>query len=261
MGTLFSSPQSRVAFTNQTFAHGLNRLLSKITLTDGSYRAASSASFRSGAPVMLNSSGEVVISDGKACIGIAMADKMTLGSAAVVDEEISFDSVGDTAQLTGQNSVTEVRISSGTNGSGTIYTGGGTAYSVSTSGVVTHVGTIPSDGTVVYASYRYSLVEADYEFEGKNFWNSNDEVTIQDGRVAVALAPALIFTTEFETDLGTDLLPWATTGLGSNVYINASGLFTTDNAINKCVGHVIQVPTADQPFLGFQFTGVTVANT
>lgn len=258
MGTLFSSPQSRVAFTNQTFAHGLNRLLSKITLTDGSYRAASSASFRSGAPVMLNSSGEVVISDGKACIGIAMADKMTLGSAVVVDEEISFDSVGDTAQLTGQNSVTEVRISSGTNGSGDIYTGGGTDYSVSASGVVTHVGTIPSDGTVVYASYRYSLVEADYEFEGKNFWNSNDSVTIQDGRVAVALAPALIFTTEFETDVAE---PYATTGLGSNIYINSSGLFTTTVGSNKLVGHVIQVPTADQPFLGFQFHNTVTANT
>lgn len=259
MGTLFSSPQSRVAFTNQTFAHGLNRLLSKITLTDGSYRAASSASFRSGAPVMLNSSGEVVISDGKACIGIAMADKMTLGSAVVVDEEISFDSVGDTAQLTGQNSVTELRLSSGPNGSGTIYTESGPdQYDVTSGGLVTHVATIPTDGTVVYATYRYALVEADYEFEGKNFWNSNDEVTIQDGRVAVALAPALIFTTEFETDVAT---PYATTGLGSNIYINSSGLFTTTVGSNKLVGHVIQVPTADQPFLGFQFHNTVTANT
>ena len=107
-------------------------------------------------------------------------------------------------------------------------------------------------------SYRYSLVEADYEFEGKNFWNSNDSVTIQDGRVAVALAPALIFTTEFETDVAE---PYATTGLGSNIYINSSGLFTTTVGSNKLVGHVIQVPTADQPFLGFQFHNTVTANT
>lgn len=261
MGTLFSSPQTRAAFTGQTFDHGLNRLLSKITLTDGNVRAADSASFRAGAPLMLNASGEAVISDGTACIGVAMANKMTLGSAVVIDEEVSFSALGDTVQLTGRNSVTEVVVRSGAAGTGTVYTdgaGGGDDYTVTSGGVLTATAVtsdIPLD-TIVYVSYRYSLVQSDYQFEGQNFWNSLDDVTIQDNRVAVALAPAIIFTTEFETDVA-----YTTTGATSNVYINSSGLFTTTIGSNKLVGHVIQVPTADVPFLGFAFHNTITANT
>jgi hypothetical protein len=54
---------------------------------------------------------------------------------------------------------------------------------------------------------------------------------------------------------------YALTGAGKNLYCGGGvtpalkGLFTTDSAEGEFVGHVIQVPTADDPFLGVRLGG------
>lgn len=209
---------------------------------------------------MLNSSGEVVISDGTAVLGVAKWSKVSLGLAIVVDEEIEFAVAGETVTLAHPN-VSNLQVRSAAGFAGAAYAAGGADYTLNaTNGTITHVaagggGTIPL-ATTVYVSYGWSLTEADYAFEGKNFWNSNDYVSIQDYRIAVIQPPAMLYTAEYDTDQ-----VYALSGANSNLYVNASGQFTTVAGGSKLVGHVVQIPSAKDPFLGMEFHGTLVANT
>lgn len=259
MGHPFSAPQRLSRTHNQTFPHGLDRDRSVIDSTLGTYRAATSASFRSGAPVMLNSSGEVVLADVTQCIGVAMANKMTLGSTVVVDEEVTFGTAGAAVQLRGTNSVSEVMVRSAADFGGSAYTVT-TDYTVTSGGLLTHVALGGIDeAEPVYVTYRYALVELDYQLEGKNFQNSLDDVTYQDNRIAVAHPgqDVIVFTTEFETDVA-----YALTGATSNIYVNSSGLFTSSSGGSaRLVGTVFQVPEAGDEWLGIRFRGSALVNT
>ena len=92
--------------------------------------------------------------------------------------------------------------------------------------------------------------------QGKNFWNTNDEVSQADGRCAVITDAELIFTTQYDTSK-----VYALTGAGSNLYSSVAqpGLFTSDSASSaKFIGRVFQVPTAADPFLGLRLQKGTV---
>lgn len=250
MGTLFSNSAKRAAFRNQVHPAGLDRLRSQIDRNVGVEKAASSTSFRAGSPLMFNTSRELVLADASGVYGIAMANKISLGRSIVIDEEVNFGTADATVDLAHAN-VGSVVVRSAVEGGGTTYTVT-TDYTVnSTNGTVTHVnaGSI-DEAEPVYVSYSWSLTEDDYKFEGKNFWNQMDDVTIQDGRIAVVLPPAQIFTTEFAPNV-----VYSLSGANSNVYINASGLFTSASGSARLVGAVISVPTNDDPFLGIEFRG------
>lgn len=261
MATLFSAPQKRAAFDEKLFPSGLDRKRSDITRMKGVWRADSAASWRSGAPVMLASDNEIVLSDGTAILGVAAWPKMSLGKSLIVDVPVTLNSTTATSVLSppathGPISNVSVR-SAAMEDAGTLYTLT-TDYTVSAgNATVARAGAgAITDGQTVYVTYTFDLVESDYEFEGKNFWNSNDWVTIQDGRIAVVEAPADIFTTEYDTRRDYTL-----TGATSNIYVNSSGLFTSTSGSDKLVGYCINVPSAGDPYLGIKLIGQVVANT
>lgn len=249
----------RNAFNTRQFPAGLNlKKMHGPREESGNWQAASSASFRAGAPVMLNSDGEVVIfnaANGSSLLGVAKWDKVSLGRSVVIDEEVLFGEDLATVDLAHANLVSaSVAVRSAVEGGGTEYTVT-TDYTINaTNGTITHVGTIDSS-LPVYVSYTYELTESDYRFQGKNFFNSNDFVTNQDRRIVVIQPPCEIFTTEFDT-----AEVYTLTGATSNVYANSSGLFTSSSSSAKLCGKVIQVPTATDPYLGFRFIGQVAAN-
>jgi hypothetical protein len=112
----------------------------------------------------------------------------------------------------------------------------------------------------VYATYTYELTSQDIEFQGRNFWNQLDEVSVADGRITVITDAAFLFTSMYDTSR-----VYTLTGTGKNLYCGGgvtpalAGYFTNDNAEGEFVGHVIQVPTADDPFLGVRLGGNPVA--
>lgn len=247
----------RGSFQTQLYPAGLDLNRSDINRALGVWKAASGATFRAGSPVMLNSSGEVVLSDGTAILGIAKWDKMTLGKSVIVDEVVNFGTSDATVTLKHPN-ISNVQVRSATGFGGTLYTIT-TDYTLNTTnGTITHV---ESGGNIdetepVYVTYTWDLVAADYDFQGRNFWNQLDYVTVQDGRIAVIQPPGQIFTTEYDTDQA-----YALTGANSNIYVNSAGQFTSVVGSNKLVGYVIHVPSAGDPFLGFEFKGTVTANT
>jgi hypothetical protein len=109
----------------------------------------------------------------------------------------------------------------------------------------------------VYATYTYQLAERDLDFQGRNFWNFTDDVTIQDGRITVITDAAVLFTSMYDTSRD----DYSLIGAGKNLYCGGgvtaalAGLFTTDSAEGEFVGCVLQVPTSDDPFLGVRLGG------
>lgn len=270
MGTLIGNPAKRASFQQQLFPAGLDLNRSEIHRALGVWKAAATASFRAGQAVMLNSSGEVIVSDGTSILGIAKWDMVSVKRATVIDQPIVFGVAGATKKLkpkiVGSAAANSVRVNSAVAGGGTAYTdtnngAGGDDFTVDyTTGDIVHIaagsnGDIDPTATV-YASYAYELTESDLLLEGKNFWQSTDYVSIQDGRITVIEAPAQIFTTEYDTSK-----TYALTGANSNIYVNASGQFTSTVGSNKLVGRCISVPSAADPFLGVNFFGQVVANT
>lgn len=261
MATTGTNGNKLGAFQTQLYPSGLDlHRMPNISRQLGTWRAASTASFRAGSAVMLNSSGEVVAFDaanGSSLLGIAKWSKVTLGRAVVIDEAITFGANDATKSLK-HSSVTNVVVRSAVAGGGTTYTVT-TDYTVdATAGTITHVsGGAPISITApTYVSYTWSLTEEDYQLEGKNFWQSNDYVTIQDGRIAVIQPPCgPVFTTEYATNV-----VYSLSGANSNVYANSSGIFTSSSSSTKLCGKVISVPTAADPYLGFDLIGQVAAN-
>lgn len=257
MGTLIGNPAKRASFQQQLFPAGMDLNRSEIHRALGVWKANSGTSFRAGSPVMLNSSGEVVLSDATSVLGVAKWDKITTKRTVVSDFPVVFGTSGATKNL-------KPNIVSGSLQVRSAVEGGGSAFTVTTdytvnlvNGTITHVGGGGITATnTVYVTYARSLTEDELQLEGKNFWQSLDYVTIQDGRIAIIEAPAQIFTTEWDT-----AQVYALAGSNSNVYVNSSGLFTSVSSGAKLVGRCINVPSASDPFLGIDFFGQVVANT
>lgn len=236
------------AFMNRVFPEGLDLGRCQINEALGVFVADPSNTFRAGSLVMQNASGLIVPSDGTNVLGVAKWNHTTTMLSAVVDEPIVL--TGSTASNMAHPLVSNVRVS---------LTASGTALSASTDYTlnatngtlarVTATTTIPSGGTV-YASYTFQVAEADLlQMQGKNFWNSLDEVSQADNRVTVITDATLLFTTQYDTSQ-----LYTITGATSNVYAGTSGtagLFTSATG-GKLVGRVFQAPTASDPFLGIR---------
>lgn len=259
MSTLFSTPQKRAAFDTRVHAQGLDKNRCDTTRMKGIWRASDAAQFRQGAPVMLDSTGQVVLADGtKSVLGAAAWGKVSLGQSAVIDYPVTLPGTTTVSVLSGVSHapIANVKVSATAGGAPIAATSN---YTLSTANAtLTRIGGAISDGQTVYVSYTYELVESDYLFEGKNFWASNDYVTIQDNRIAVIEAPADIFTMEYDPAA---TVPYALTGAGSNIYVTSAGVFSTASAGSAHhVGYCINVPTNADPYLGIRFIGQTGAN-
>ena len=242
------------AFQVSSRAIGIDLKRSKINTNLGHYVANASTSFRAGMLVQLNSSQEIVICDGTEPFGFAKYTKANTLYANVVAERIQLNATTATnlahANLWVPGATGGVRVTDDTGV--TVYTET-TDYTVNyTNGQVTRValGAI-GDGDYVRVDYQYQVTENELKFEGRNFWNFTDDVTIQGDKITVINDWSIIFTTQYDpsqTYAVNDALTAGTSGA------TKSGLVTKGGA-GAFIGNVYQVPTADDPFLGVRYVG------
>lgn len=247
------------AFMNRVFPEGLDLGRCQIKEALGVYVADPATTFRAGMIVMQNASGLVLPSDGVNVLGVAKWNHATTMLSAAVDEAVVL--TGTTASNLKHPLVSNVRVASALKGTGTVYVLT-TDYTVNTTnGTVTrNGGGAIGSGSTVYISYTFQVSESDLlQLQGKNFWNSLDEVSQADGRCAVITDSELLYTTQYDTTR-----VYALTGASSNLYASVAlpGLFTTDTASSaKFVGRVFQVPTAADPFLGVRMVKTPLIGT
>jgi len=250
------------AFQTQAYPTGLDRHRCKLGVQLGTWKAGNSATFREGAPVMLNSAGEVVLFDaanGSTLLGVALAGKDSTQYSIVIDEAVTFGTSTALKTLDHPNiSASSLVVRSAVEGGGTVYTIT-TDYTVNlTNGTITHVEAGIDEEAPVYVSYKWQLLESAYASSmGRPFHLSNDAVTYAGGALAVAQGAGgvKIFTMEYDADQ-----IYSLTGATSNVYANTGGLFTSAASSAKLCGKVTKVPSNSDPFLGIDFIGQVAAN-
>lgn len=239
---------------------------SQVQHTFGHWLANTAASFRAGMLVQLNASQEVIVCDGTEPIGFARYDKATALYETVVDEYIQLNGTTATnlahANLldpTGAAPSDALTVASAAQGGGTVYTEGAAAdYTVSTTnGTVTRVagGTI-TDGQYVYVTYMYQMTVAQIQRNGTSFTNATDVVTQWGEKVSVASGPGIVFTTAYDPNVQYTInkaLHAGTTGNG------IAGLVTDSTHGTAFIGNVMQIPSADDPYLGIKYIGGMVS--
>lgn len=250
------SPQVE-AFQVSSRAIGIDLKRSVINRNLGTYVANASATFRAGMLVQLNSSQEVIVCDGTEPFGFAKYTKANTLYANVVGERIQLNGVVatnlDHASLWVPGATGGIRVTDAATGL-TVYTeGAGSDYVVNyTNGQVTRsAGSTITDGQYVLVDYQYLVTEQELKYEGRNFWNLTDDVTIQGDKITVINDWSIIFTTQYDpsqTYAVNDALTAGTSGT------TKSGLVTKGGA-GAFIGNVFQVPTADDPFLGVRYVG------
>lgn len=250
------------AFQNDPFAVGLDLGRSVLGKALGVWQADPTATFRQGQMVKRAASGLIIPADGADVMGVAKWTKALSFLGAVVDQPLTLN--GTIASSLGKGNVSNVRVQSQPLGAGTTFAeGGGNDYIlVAAAGTIARdpASTI-ADGATVFVTYTFALQESDLEFQGRNFFNFVDDVSITNagpsgsgGQITVIQDWSLIFGTQYDTSrvyaVNDDLhCGGATPAL--------AGLFTNNNGEGQLVGKVIQVPTASDPFLGAEIRGNT----
>jgi hypothetical protein len=262
MGSLTNVPQNFAAFQNQIFPNGLDLGRCTIQQDIGAYYAAPGAVFQQGSLVALDSVTQMVVPFTGAgtstfLLGVVKWAKAPSINAAVADEPVTF-TVGaapQTATLKHPN-VANVALNSAPQMGGTLFIGdspgAGTDYTVNTTnGIITTVAagalTPTLANNVYYATYTWTLSAADlYQFQGLNFWNFTDNVSIQDNRVTVITDWSMLFTTQYDTAVEYTI--------GQQLVATSGGLFGTAASVGTVaganVGRVFQLPGVNDPFLG-----------
>lgn len=251
MGSLTGDAGRLAAFTGQPFPNGLDLARCVIQQDLGVFVANPVKYFRAGMLVTKGASG-IEAAAGVKVLGVAKWNKPNgklLG--AVVDEPVVF-SVLDAAVPLKHANVSNVQVKTAAGNAGKITTAD-TDYTLNaTNGTVAAKTGGDDFGDVdppltAYVSYTYELTEAELDFQGRNFWNFLDDVTIQDGHITVITDWSIIFTTQYDTSKNYTE--------GETLYCGKSattiGLFTNVNE-GSCdvVGKVLQVPSATDPYLG-----------
>lgn len=245
---------------------GIDLKRSSIGKNLGTYVVNESTTFRAGMLVQLNAAQEIVVCDGTVPMGFAKYDKTTSLYETVVDEYIQLNAL-DLTNLANANLWTGlgvnkgIRVASGPQGSGTVFTNtaeAGNDYTISTTNG-TIVRSNPSDigdGDYVYVTYMYEVPMSKMQFEGKNFWNTLNATEYTSGRMTVITDWSVVFTSQYD--------PSRVYAVNSVVEAGAvgdglAGLVTlTGVGAGPNIGRVMQVPTAADPFLGVRFYGGTI---
>lgn len=244
------------AFRSEIFPQGLHLSRCRIATGLGPYEADPNAVFRQGQLVNLNAAGLVQrANSGLDILGMAKWTKdVGFGNAVQTDEQVVLPGVTTVnlarGSIVGTNLLNNsIRVSLTAGGAALTQ---GVDYDVISlaNGQIARngAGVIPA-GATVFVSYTYALNAQDMQFQGENFWNRQDYVSIQGNRVAVVSDYAVLFSTEYDTSrryqIGENLY-------AGNVDVEVQGLIT-NNIEGDLVGKVIQVPTAQDPYLGFEF--------
>lgn len=255
MGSINNGPRL-AAFQSDVFATGLDLRRCEINRDLGVFKASDAASFEQGQMVALDASQEVILADGGDVLGVAKWNKVNLQKSLAVDEPHVVDA-GVAVPLARSN-VSNVGVRTAADQGGTLITAAGDYTLNAVNGTLTWdaVPTEVSDGDTVFVTYTYDMTNADYQFQGRNFFNFVDDVTIAEGRITVILSPAILYTTQFDT-----AQTYALTGAGANLYCGGTtpgleGLFTSDAGEGTYVGRCIQLPSATDPYLGVHFTNL-----
>lgn len=256
MGTLGLTSGKIASFRSDPFHVGIDLGICDFNEMPGHFKAKSTETIRQGQIVTLDSNGELVVAaTGAGALGIARFNKMTLGLGTIVDEAVVVDA-GAVTTLKRANTSAVVAVRTAVDMGGSLLTGGGTDYTLNaTNGTLTWAASPAgtTDGATVYVTYQYSLTQADYDILGRNFVNTNDDATANQGRLTVMMGPGLLYTTEFN--------PTITYAVGDALYCTSSttggwekGTFTKSGSGNAgpIIGRVIQLPSATYPFMGIR---------
>jgi len=242
------------AFRVSSRAIGIDLMRSVYTRNLGIYVANAATTFRAGMLVQLNSSQEIIVSDGTEPFGFTKYNKVNTLYAAVVGERIQLNATTATnlahANLWVPGASGGIRV---TNDDRTVVYAETTDYTVNyTNGQVTRValGSI-GDGDYVRVDYQYQVTEAELKFEGRNFWNFINDVDQQGGKITVINDWSIIFTTQYDPSQTYAVNDALNAGTSGNT---KSGLVTKGGG-GAFIGNVFQVPTADDPFLGVRYVG------
>lgn len=248
MGSLTGDPGRLAAFTGQPFPNGLDLGRCVIQQDLGIFVANPAKTFRAGMLVTKTADG-IEAADKVGAIGIAKWNKTNTLYGVVVDEPVVC-TVLDAAVNLKHATVSNVKVTATVGGaaqtSGTDYT------LVAANGTVAaKTGGANAVPCTLYVTYTYELTSADLDFQGRNFWNFLDDVTIQDGHVTVITDWSIIFTTQYVTSLV--YTAGETLYCGGNIS-GEEGLFTNvSTGSAQAVGQVLQAPTATDPYLGVIF--------
>lgn len=251
------------SFRSDIHQIGIDLRRSIIRSDPGVFVADPAASFRAGQVLAQNAAGNMVVCDGLGAapinvpFGFAKFTKATQQIASIQDEPIVLNGVVATnlqkSNLFGTTATVRVANQPLIVAGATTYTEGALGdYTVNyTNGQITRTAgsTIPDGGTV-YVTYKYYVSEADLDFQGRNFFNFLDDVTIQQGRITIITGWSILFTTMFD--------PSITYAIGNTLTVDTAakaGLLTTAAGGRPAIGHVFQLPTADDPFLGIVSPG------
>lgn len=243
------------AYQSDIFASGLDLGRSDFSREPGYYKAADSANIQQGQMVSLNAAGELVVADAVDVVGVAKWNKVDAANAVEVDQAVTVVFGG--VSLLGHGNVSNVAVRASANG-GTLIPAASNYTLSAANGTITWdnptSGTAaPANGATVYVTYTFPLTAQDYRFQGRNFFNSvNDVDGLTDGRLTIIEGPALIFTTQYDTS--------EVYVVGAPLYCGGDttgeeGLFTVTATNSELVGHVHQPPTQDDPYLGVKFQG------
>lgn len=255
------SPQMD-AFRVSTRAMGIDLMRSVYTRNLGTYVASVGTTFRAGMLVQLNAAQEIEIcGNGGATnpFGFAKYNKTNTLWAAVVGEQIQLVGVLPTnlahANIwSAAGGVGGVRVFNLSTGAAYLEGALNDYTVVYINGQIqrTAGSTIPA-GAYVGVTYQYEVTQSEMKFEGRNFWNFTDDVSIQDNKITVINDWSLIFTTQYDASRTYAVNDALYAGDSANLLQG----FVTDDAVlgTPYIGRVFQLPTASDPFMGVQYAG------
>lgn len=247
------------AFNNDPFAVGLD--LKRCVVAGpslGVWDADSAATIRQGDLVTRGTTGKITTALGVNVMGVSKWTQASTHLGVVVDEPVTL--VGTTASTLKHANVSNARVQTATGGGGSTVAASGNYTLNTTNGTLARLsGSSIADGATVYITYTYQLSEADLDFQGRNWFNSLNDVTLAAGKVTVIQGASHLYTTRYDTSVVYAIndilfsLGATTAGLAGLIGRSNSGSGTGDGG-QRC-GVCTQVPTAADPFLGIEFQG------
>lgn len=210
----------------------------------GTHVANPTASFVAGMFVTRDANGYIIPCTGAGAVGVAKWNKTNQLYGTQTDEAQVLTGVVATNlehPLVVVGSVSVVDAVSGVQYALT------TDYTVNAAnGTVTRTSgsTIPS-GNAVLVTYRYAAQSSDLDFNGRNFFNFVDDTATQQGRIAVIQGFSTLFSAAYDTS--------QVYAVNQPLYVGANS-YPTSVASGNAIGQVTQIPTADDPYLGYELT-------
>ena len=246
MGSLLGSNRM-VAFTGQIHPKGLDRARCIISKDPGIWEALSTATIRQGQFMAQQAAtGLLLPSAGADTVAVSLWNQQTTGVSVNVDEQVTM--TGVVVQNLARANVSNVAVRSAANFTGTLYTGGGVDYTLNAAnGTIVRVGGgAIADGQVVFVTYTYALVDADFEFDGRDFRNqSNNDVLGNEGRLAVSTDWSQLASIEYNTGVAYTL-----TGATSLLFVDANGKATSTGGTDSA-GKLKQLANSTDPYMIF----------